>query len=343
MKLNFKQKYIPLMATILVWVLIYWLASLRFPGILSGNVLLNLFTDNAFLGICAIGMTFVILSGGIDLSVGAVIGCTSIGIAAMLRDFHLHPVVAIGIVLLLGTFYGAAMGSLIHFFKLPPFMVTLAGMFLTRGLGFVISVNSIPINHPFFSNLANFGLPVADGYLTVVGLVFIGVTGMGIWIAQQTKFGRTTYAIGGNELSANLMGLKVGATKVKIYALNGFCAALAGVVYTLYTLSGNAWAGRFLEMDAIAAVIIGGTLLTGGVGYVFGTMFGVLILGTIQTVITFDGTLSSWWTKIAVGMLLSIFIILQRFLSDTSFSKRLGNLFGRQAALGKSQESSSNS
>ena len=342
MKLNIKQKYIPLMATIMVWVLIYLLASFRFPGILSGNVLLNLFTDNAFLGVCAIGMTFVILSGGIDLSVGAVIGCTSIGIAAMLRDLHLHPIVAIGIVLLLGTVYGAVMGSLIHFYKLPPFMVTLAGMFFTRGLGFVISVNSIPINHPFFSALANFGQPVADGYLTVAGLVFIVVTVLGIYIAHKTKFGRTVYAIGGNELSASLMGLRVGATKIKVYALNGFCSALAGVVYTIYTLSGNAWAGRFLEMDAIAAVIIGGTLLTGGVGYVLGTMFGVLILGTIQTVITFDGTLSSWWTKIAVGMLLSIFIILQRFLSDTSISQRLGGLFKRQVFFDTPRESSPN-
>ncbi len=323
MKFNFKQKHIPLVATIAVWVGLYLVASVRFPGMLSCNVLLNLFTDNSFLGICAIGITFVLLSAGIDLSVGAVVGCSSIIIAVLVRDFQLHPAVAIPIVLSFGIIYGGSIGALIHYFDLPPFMVTLAGMFFARGMGFVISVNSIPINHRFYSDLSNIGIPIADGTLTVVGALFIGVSLVGMFIAHRTRFGRNIYAIGGNETSARLMGLEIGSSKISIYALSGFCSTLAGAVYSLYTFSGNAWAGNGMEMDAIAAAVIGGTLLTGGVGYVFGTVVGVLILGVIQTYITFDGTLSSWWTKIAIGILLFIFIVLQRFMSQASSLQKI--------------------
>lgn len=318
MKLCIRRKHVPLLATISVWTGLYLVAAIRFPGFLSTNVLLNLFYDNCFLGICAIGMTFVILSGGLDLSVGSVVGCTSIAIAVLIRDWQFPPVLAAVVLLGFGVIYGMIVGSLIHFFKLPPFMVTLAGMFFARGLGFVISVNSIPINTPWYNKLASFAIPVADGYLTVVALIFLGVAAAGIWAAGHTRFGRAVYAVGGNAVSAELMGLDIGKTKIGVYAISGFCATLAGVVYSLYTFSGNAWAGNGLEMDAIAAVVIGGTLLTGGVGYVFGTIFGVMILGTIQTYISFDGTLSSWWTKIVIGLLLCSFILLQRVLSQAS-------------------------
>ena len=120
------------------------------------------------------------------------------------------------------------------------------------------------------------------------------------------------------------MGLPVGRTKIGLYALSGLCAALGGVTYTFYTSSGNATAGTMLELDAIAAVVIGGTLLSGGVGYVFGTLIGVLILGVIQTIITFQGTWSSWWTKIAIGLLLLGFILLQRFLQSSAGRGGLG-------------------
>jgi len=131
-------------------------------------------------------------------------------------------------------------------------------------------------------------------------------------LARSTQFGRTIYAIGGSETSAALMGLPVASTIVRVYALSGFCAALGGVLYTLYTLSGYSLHATGLELDAIAAVVIGGTLLTGGIGHVQGTLFGVLVLGLIQTLIAFDGTLSSWWTRIVIGMLLLAFCLLQR-------------------------------
>jgi simple sugar transport system permease protein len=149
-------------------------------------------------------------------------------------------------------------------------------------------------------------------FVSLNGVIFIVVVLAGIVLAHYTRFGRTVYAIGGNEQSAVLMGLPVGRTKVLVYTLNGFCSALAGVVFTFYMLSGYGLHALGMEMDAIAAVVIGGTLLSGGVGYVLGTLFGVLILGTIQTLIIFQGTLSSWWTKIVIGVLLLLFCLLQR-------------------------------
>jgi simple sugar transport system permease protein len=154
--------------------------------------------------------------------------------------------------------------------------------------------------------------------LPLTAMIFLVTLGAGIYLAHFTPFGRNVYALGGNEQSAVLMGLPVARTKVLVYALSGFCAALGGVVYSLYTVSGDPRAGIALELDAIAAVVIGGTLLTGGVGWVIGTLLGVLILGIIQTAINFEGTLNAGWTRVAVGLLLFAFIALQRLITWVS-------------------------
>jgi galactofuranose transport system permease protein len=154
--------------------------------------------------------------------------------------------------------------------------------------------------------------------LSAAALLFLGVLAAGILVAHFTVFGRNVYALGGNPDSARLMGLPVAAIRPATYAVSGFCAALAGVAATLYTGSGNPAMGVGLELDAIAAVVIGGTLLTGGVGYLAGTLLGVLIFGTIQSALIFDGRLNSWWLRIAVGVLLLAFILLQRFLTRGS-------------------------
>jgi simple sugar transport system permease protein len=300
------RKYGTFLATAVVCAALYVAAGLLYEGFFAPGVLTGFFTDNAFLGIAAIGVTFVILSGGIDLSVGAMIGCCSIMIAALVERAGWHPLAAVLLVLVYGALLGTTMGSLIHFFRLPPFIVTLAGMFFARGLGFVVNQESIAIRHGFYESLA--GLPA---------VIFLLVLATGICVAHWTRFGRNTYAVGGNEESALLMGLPVGRTKIGVYALSGLCSALAGAVYTLYTFSGNPTAGMMLELDAIAATVIGGTLLTGGVGYVAGALLGVLIFGIIQTAIIFDGRLSSWWTRIAIGILLLAFILLQRLLQRT--------------------------
>ncbi|WP_444861594.1 ABC transporter permease subunit, partial [Escherichia coli] len=153
------------------------------------------------------------------------------------------------------------------------------------------------------------------GRLSAMGLLMLAVVVIGILLAHRTRFGNQVYAIGGNATSANLMGISTRSTTIRIYMLSTGLATLAGIVFSIYTQAGYALAGVGVELDAIASVVIGGTLLSGGVGTVLGTLFGVAIQGLIQTYINFDGTLSSWWTKIAIGILLFIFIALQRGLT----------------------------
>jgi galactofuranose transport system permease protein len=326
MKSLFSAKTLPLMATFLVCALLYGAASWHYPGFFSPGVFINFFGDNAFLGIAAIGLTFVIISGGIDLSVGAMIGLVSITIAVAIERWNLHPWVVLPAILLFGALFGSAMGAIIHLFGLPPFLVTLAGMFLARGLAYVVSMESISISHEVYAAtsmsadtrfaLSEMRLPLGTwGSVPLAAVIFGFVVAAAMYVAHMRPFGRNVYAIGGNSEAALLMGLPVGSVRVRVYALSGFCSALAGIVYTIYSLSGNANAGMGLELDAIAAVVIGGTLLTGGVGYIFGTLIGVLISGIIQTAITFQGTLSSWYTKIAIGVLLLAFILLQKLLT----------------------------
>lgn len=329
---NVSLKYLSLLVTIGLFVVMYGFGSFMYTGFLSPQVFLNLFIDNAFLCVTAVGMTFVIISGGIDLSVGSVIALTTMVSAHLLETSHWHPAAVILLVLLIGSALGFAMGSLIHHFQLPPFIVTLAGMFFARGLCYVINIDSIPITNEFYTKVSQYRIPMGgEAFISINVVIFVVVVLAALYLAHYTRFGRTVYAIGGNEQSAILMGLPVGRTKVLIYTINGFCSALAGVVFTFYMLSGYGLHAVGMEMDAIASVVIGGTLLSGGVGYVLGTMFGVLILGTIQTLIVFQGTLSSWWTKIVIGILLFLFCLLQR-LFETGKGLKVRGVAGAQEA-----------
>jgi simple sugar transport system permease protein len=277
-------------------------------------VALGLFHDNAFLGVIAVGMTFVILSGGIDLSVGAVMGLSSVVVAVLITDYRWSAWGAIGAALALGASIGGVMGAIVQFTGLRPFIVTLAGMFFVRGLAFLIHLESIGISDPGHSAIAAFGIDVPGlGSLTSSALVFLATGALAWFVLALTPFGRTVYAVGGGEESALLMGLPVARTRVAVYAVSGFCAALGGVLLTLYLGGGNHSDGVGLELDAIAAVVIGGTLLSGGVGSVLGTLAGVLIIGIIQLVITTYDThqLSSGLTRVAIGGLLLAFVLLQ--------------------------------
>jgi simple sugar transport system permease protein len=302
----------------LVFIVLYATGSMRYhdAGFLSLDVFLNFLVDNAFLGIVAVGMTFVIISGGIDLSVGAMMSLGSVVLGVLIMRLGWPPVVAIPATLAVGTLLGAGMGAVIHFAGIKPFIVTLAGMFFARGLGFLIHLESINIDHPQHLDLQLCEIPLW-GYhtLPLAAVVFLLVVLAGAYVARFTAFGRAVYALGGNEEAALLMGLGVGRTKIAIYGLSGFCSALGGVVLTLYLSSGSHIEGIGLELDAIAAVVIGGTLLTGGVGSVFGTLIGVLIIGIVVTVITtYEGGFSSGLTKVAIGTLLLLFVLLQRLL-----------------------------
>lgn len=311
-----RQQHIPILATVGLFLLMFLIGSFRYTGFFSMQVVLNLLIDNSFLLVTAVGMTFVILTGGIDLSVGAVIALTTMISASLIQQQGWPPVLVIPLVLFIGTLLGYLMGCMIHYFKIQPFIVTLAGMFLARGLCYVISINTISIDNSFYTSMAQTKISLPGGsFISINVIIALVIVVLGYIVAHKTSFGRNVYALGGSEQSSLLMGLPVARTKIGVYMISGFCSALAGVIFTFYMLSGYGLHTVGVELDAIAAVVIGGTLLTGGSGLVIGTLFGVLIQGLIQTMIMFEGTLSSWWTKISIGLLLLLFILLQRLIS----------------------------
>lgn len=314
------SKYTSLYVTGSLFLLLFLVGSLQFDNFGSTRVVANLFSDNAFLAITAIGMSFVIISGGIDLSVGAVIALTGVACGVLIGPGNgmggMHPLQVFPLLLIGGGLFGAAMGALIHYYRLQPFIVTLAGMFLARGLATTLSEESVPIEHPFYDTVADFGILLpGNAWVGTSTLVLVVVLVAAVLLAHFTRLGGYIYALGGNAQSAHLMGVPVARTTISIYAISGFLSALGGIVYSFYTFSGYSLAAVGMELDAIAAVVIGGTLLTGGSGYVLGTLIGVLIMGVIQTYISFDGTLNSWWTKIVIGLLLFAFIAMQRLLT----------------------------
>jgi simple sugar transport system permease protein len=299
--------------TLGLFIIMFGLGSVAFPGFFSFQNFLNLFIDNAYLLVLAVGMTFVIISGGIDLSVGSMLALAGMVSSSLLEKAHMSPLFVIPIVLIMGTSLGLFMGYLIQTFDLPPFIITLAGLYLARGLCYVVSLFTIAVQNPFFQAVAHAQVNIiGSNFLSVGALIAIAVVLIGFFISRYTKFGRTVYAIGGSEQSAVLMGLPVASTKIAVYALSGFCSALGGIVFTFYTLSGYGLNGSGMELDTIATVVIGGTLLTGGVGNLFGTVLGVLVYGIIQVLIVFQGTLNSWWTRIVIGFLVFLFCLLQQ-------------------------------
>ncbi|MBU1391095.1 MAG: sugar ABC transporter permease YjfF [Gammaproteobacteria bacterium] len=310
------KRFIPLWITASLLLVMFLIGSMQFEGFASVRVVTNLFRDNAFLLITALGMTLVIISGGIDLSVGSVIALSGVLTSVLITEYHWHPLLAFALVLPLGTLFGALMGSIIHVYKLQPFIVTLAGMFLARGMATTISEESIAIEHPFYDAIADLSIALpGHSSLDISSLIFILFFIIVAVMMHYSRFGTNVYALGGNAQSAELMGVSIAKTTISIYALSSFLATLAGIVFTFYTFSGYALGAVGVELDAIAAVVIGGTLLTGGSGFVLGTVLGVFLMGVIQTYITFDGTLSSWWTKIVIGLLLFFFIVLQKLLN----------------------------
>ena len=319
-----KARYVPVLATILVFSLIYAYSYSHYSSFGSMRVVCNLLRGNAYLGITAIGMTFVIISGGIDLSVGSVIAFTGVFCALMIDRQGMHPLEAFALVLALGITFGTTMGSIIHFFKIPPFIVTLSGMFLARGMAYVLTTDSIRITHPFYLEVAQQVYIFPDkGRFTFAAGAFLAVLVLGIFLAHFTRFGRNVYAIGGNRDAAMSMGVPVARTVISVYALSSFLATFAGIVLSLSKRSGDATIAVGVELDVIAAVVIGGTLLTGGVGYVLGTFFGTLLPEVIRTYLILDGSLSPWWIKIVIGGLLFAFLVLQKLLSSRQGILRL--------------------
>lgn len=325
------RNLIPLMSTAFLALAAYGIGAYFFAGMRNPQVFFNLFRNSSFLLISGIGMTLVILTGGIDLSVSGVVALTTVASAVLLREgWNAWGVILL--MLAMGMTLGAIMGSFIVYLKVQPFIATLAGMWFARGMCFFISDNAVAIDNRVFQILgktkilipgltelaAQQGIPAP--YISIPVIVAFTLLIVVIYVAHYTRFGRTVYAIGGNEgrneQSARLMGLPVDRTKMLVYTFNGFCSALAGLSFSLFVYSGHGLYASGFELDVIASVVMGGTMLTGGSGYVFGTLFGVLVLAVTQALIQFIGSLSSWWTKIVIGVLTLVFIGVQTILAN---------------------------
>jgi simple sugar transport system permease protein len=353
LSVNFSKyrRFLPLSATIVLFSIAYALGAFFYQGMRDGQVFFTLFITTPFLLISTIGETFVVISGGIDLSVSGVIALTTTASAALLRAGW-NPWMVMLTMLLMGSAIGAIMGGLITYMKVQPFIATLAGMWFARGMCYIISDAEIRIYDPIYKLLAGTKILIPGlsdivtkkgDYITILVVLSVVVLALAIYIAHYTRFGRTIYSIGGNnganELSARLMGLPVNRTKVLVYTLNGFCSALAGIAYSIYVGSGHGThASNGFEMTVIAAVVIGGTMLTGGEGYVFGSLFGVLITGLIQTLIQFNGKLSSWWTSIAIGILTLVFIGVQSLLVNLNTRQVTSRIAGKDARVAPTPE-----
>lgn len=311
------RRLLPTMAASAIFVGMLVYGELTYGRILQYNTLSNLLINNAHLILIAVGMTFVILMGGIDLSVGAVIAFASVA-GVMLVNAGWNPWLVMVLMVAMGAGFGAASGTLVQHFHVQPFIATLATMFLARGLASMLSTTPerLPADSAF--RLLHHNVKLIDGPrvndLVVTPNVLIAalVVVAAVFVLHRTRTGRTVYAIGGSEQSALLMGLPVGRTKVLAYVVSGSLAGLAAVVYTSRLGAAQNITGIGWELDAIAATVIGGTLLTGGAGYVLGSVVGALVLGLMTVLITRDGGIPPEATTIITGGVLLVFVLLQR-------------------------------
>ena len=328
-KKQLNQTSFLLLITIVLFFVMYAVGCILFKdqGFARTQNFLNLFISNAGLIVIGIGMTVVMITGGIDISVGSFVAMGCMMLAWMMEKGGVGAVPAVIIVLITGIVFGLVQGFLVAYMDIQPFIVTLAGMFFARGMTAIISKDMISITNETFMAWAKAKIYLPfGGYLNKKGMMIQPYIYPTVIIAlvllvaafimlKYTKFGRSIYAVGGSQQSALMLGLNVRKVKLKAYVLDGFLCGVGSVLFCLNTLGGFVEQAKGFEMDAIASSVIGGTLLTGGVGNVVGTLFGVMIKATIEVFITFQGTLSSWWTRITIAALVCFFIVLQSILT----------------------------
>ncbi|WP_291053370.1 sugar ABC transporter permease [Herbiconiux sp.] len=318
-RLKPKLETLPTLAAVVIFIGMIVYGEIAYGRIVQFSTVSNLLINNSYLIILAVGLTFVILTGGVDLSVGAVIAISSL-VGVMLANQGWNPIAVVVLMILIGSAFGLASGILIQFFNVQPFIATLAMMFLARGLAAMLSTTPerLADDSPIRSLSTEWkvidGPKINDLVITPTVLIAAVVVIVAFVVLHRTRLGRTVYAIGGSEQSALLMGLPVVRTKLLIYVISGTLAGLAAVVYTsklgiAQNITGVGW-----ELDAIAAVIIGGTLLTGGAGFVLGSVVGALVLGLMNVLITRDGSIPPEATTIITGGILLVFVLLQRLV-----------------------------
>ena len=317
-----------LLITIALFIVLYAAGCAVYAGkgFATVQTFLNILRSKAGLLCVACGMTCVMLTGGIDISVGSLVAMDCMLLAFGMANWNVSAPVMCLLVLVIGLAFGLFQGYCVGYLNIQPFIVTMAGMFFARGMTAVISTNQLSITaevNQAFYNWANYRIYLPfGGTVNRKGVMIRPYFGVDVVIAllvlvviflmlRYTKFGRSLYAVGGSEQSAAMMGLNVKRTKMMAYVLSSFLCSIGGICYCMNTMSASVSQATGLEMDAIASSVIGGTLLTGGVGNVIGSFFGVLINGTISTIVQTNGKLASSWPNILTAALLCFFIVLQ--------------------------------
>ncbi len=309
--------------TIAIFFVMYILAMVFLKGgFLHPQQIFDMLNDNASLIIVSCGLTIVMIGAGIDISVGAVTSLVVMSCALYLNgggNIFGSVLMALGI----GLAFGIVQGFLISYLDIQPFIVTLAGMFFARGMTTILSVNPQKVEHEGFSALRDIKIEInALGYTAKNGNFVPARMELGVVVAlicvvtifillKYLRLGRDFYAIGGNQQSALMLGINVKRTRFASYILSGLLSGISGYVFMMHTGAGNATNAAGMEMNAIASSIIGGTLLTGGVGNVAGTFFGTLTLTTIKKIVVSSGLNDPWWQSITTGGMLCFFILLQ--------------------------------
>ena len=322
--------------TICTFVSMYVFAMIVWGGgFLNPQQFFNIFNNNAYLIIISCGLTLVMISGGIDISVGGQIALITMTTVCMMENKGSSVFGAFIVAIAIGLAFGIVQGFFVSYLKIQPFIVTLAGMFFAKGMTTIVSVNPVTVkaNETFLKiKDAYLNLPIGTyarngnfipSYLEIGAIVAIVIVLIMWAVLKWTRIGRNFYAIGGNSESALMLGINVQRTRFMAYVICGLLAGLAGFVYLLHTGAGNASNADGAEMEAIASSIIGGTLLTGGVGSVIGTLFGVMSLKTINTIVIASGLTQPWWQKITTGLMLCFFILLQSVILSAR-KKKLG-------------------
>lgn len=321
---NLSDTNLLLIITVTAFVLMYLFAIVfQGGGFLKAQSFFNILNANAALIILSCGLSLVMINGSIDISVGGVTALISMCCAVYLDFKGGNVFVSLLIALGIGLAFGLFQGYLIAYLEIQPFIVTLAGMFFARGLTTVINTKPFNVANESFQKLKmtrvivpGMGSPnrrgvYVDAYVEIGVIIALVVVIAMFCLLRWTKLGRSFYAVGGNRHSALMLGINVKRTKFTAHVLCGLLAGIGGYVYFLHVGSGSASHATAMEMDAIASSIIGGTMLTGGVGNIIGTLFGVMSLGTIQNIVSSAGLDQAWWIGITRAAMLCIFLIIQ--------------------------------
>ena len=306
-----------MLIAISIFILMYGTAMLAIgKRFLNTQEIFNLLNNNAYLVILGCALTIVMITGGIDISVGGVVCLSAMSCAKFMQSSGIEGpmgvILSLLIALGIGLLFGLEQGFLVSYLEIQPFIVTLAGMFLSRGVTTMISSENVPIKHEAFLAVKKVSLQIPSlGKIELGALVALGVLILMFLLLRYHKLGRNIYALGGNQQSALMLGINVKRSRFLAYVISGLLSGLAGYIFIMHSASGKTSIGLRSEMDAIAAAIIGGTLLTGGVGNVFGTFIGVMILSTIQEIMAASKVQESYWQEIASGAMLALFILMQ--------------------------------